>query len=336
MEGLNYMYLPLRFNRSKNIDSTLKTYLWVLLAPLLTAYVQRKFDIGLIYCDDSVPYYGFIIKLLARRAKVVIRLGDLQSGYAFADKHPLLFKLALKIEVSMWRKVDGIVAISEPFKEFIINQGIDKNKVKVVKECIDIGELDLVDCDVKYTGIIMFHGALVKCKGLEVLIDAFNMIRKDYPGLKLMIAGGGSEEKNIKKYVIKNNVNNVDFTGWYDHCKLKNLMNNVQIGVAMRSPNIANNFVVTTCLLENWVYRKPVIVPDLDAFNDEVADGVNGIFYRAGDAKDLYKKLKYLYTNPNLYGKLVKNGMDSAKKVFDHKKIANDMCISVLQFVDKD
>jgi len=260
-------------------------------------------------------------------------MGDLQTGYALADKHPQLFRVAIRIEAFMWKRVDGIIAISKPFKNFIVKQGIADNKVKIVKESINLEGVDFNTTDVKRTGVIMFHGALSSCKGLETLVDSFRMLKRKYPETSLIIAGGGGEEKKIKNYIEKWEVENVILTGWYNFKKLEELMKNVQISVAMRSQNIANNFVVTTCLLENWVYKKPVIAPSLDAFSIEVEDGVNGILFKVGDAKDLYEKLVHLYENPKLYDGLIRNGLKSASEVFDHKKIANDMVNTLLYFI---
>jgi len=51
MKDLNHIYIPLGFSRGKNVDKIFKTYLWVLFAPLCSAYIQRKHNIDLIYCD---------------------------------------------------------------------------------------------------------------------------------------------------------------------------------------------------------------------------------------------------------------------------------------------
>lgn len=331
IENLEYVYLPFSFNRGNNMDKVVKTYLWIGIAPLYVLALQLKHHLDLVYCDDSVPLYGFLSKLISPRSKVVIRLGDLQTGYSLADKHKTLFSIALKFETLMWESVDGVVAISNAFKDFILAQGLANSKISVVEESINLDEAyqssNSASTD---TFTVLFHGALVSCKGIDVLLNAFSEFQKGKSNVRLIIAGGGPEVAKLKEQCQILNLDNVLFTGWYNHEKLNDLMKSVDISVVMRSPNLANNFVVTTCLLENWAYRKPVIAPDLAAFRGVVQDKINGILFKTGDAHDLAQKIDYLYIHRDIYPNLISNGLTTAREVFDHKKIANKM-VSVLE-----
>ncbi|MFC1756116.1 glycosyltransferase [Patescibacteria group bacterium] len=325
INNLEFIRIPFSFNRGNNFDKKLKTYLWIITAPFYVSRLQKKHNIDLVYCDDSVPFYGFFSKILSSRSKVIIRLGDLQTGYALADEHPKLFKLILKVERYMWGKVDGIIAISNPFKAFIVKQGIGEEKIKVVKESINLDGVDFEKVDASKTGVVAFHGSVVKCKGLKVLLDAFYLFNTDFPETKLVVAGGGEEESRIKQYAKEKDIKNVEFTGWYDHNKLDEIMDDVQIAVVMRSPNMANNFVVTTCLLEDWKFKKPVLVPDLEAFKEVIVGGENGVLFKVGNVEDLSDKLRVLYKEEQRYERLVRGGLTTAKETFDHKKIAKSM-----------
>lgn len=326
-KGLNYVFLPFTFNRGNNLDKVIKTYLWIFLIPIFVLIKNKKEKFDLIYCDDSVPYFAFLTKLLNPKTKVVMRLGDLQSGYALADKNKTLFELALKIETFMWKKMDGLVAISNVFKNFLLGRGLDKKQISVVEESINLEDFNISKENIrnKDAATFMFHGALVSCKGLDTLIDAFSHLNKKYPNTRLIIAGGGGEEKRIKEKVDNLGVKNVEFTGWYNHEKLKEIMGRVDISVAMRSTNMANNFVVTTCLLENWKYKKPVIAPDLESFKGVIKDEVNGIMFKVGDSEDLSKKMEYLTNKKELWEVLGENGFKTDQYVFECKKIASKM-----------
>lgn len=335
INGVEFFKLPYKFNRSNNFDKTIKTYLWIVLVPFYIRKLNRKLHLDLIYCDDSVPYYGFLTKIINPKIKVVIRLGDLQTGYMWADRNLFIFRLALIIESLMWKKVDGLVAISESFKKFLVRQGINENKIKVVKESINL-EKNAQDISlVKDSGKIMFHGALVKCKGLETLLKAWKIFSEKHPNTKLIIAGGGPQEATLRHMANKLKLNNVDFKGWYDHQDLEILMREVQMAIVMRSPNMANNFVVTTCLLENWAYKKPVIVPNLASFREVVEENTNGLFFKPGDNKDLAEKMDHLYKNAETYDKLTQNGLETAEKIFSHRKIANDMVTALKSYLQE-
>ncbi|MFZ2664315.1 MAG: glycosyltransferase family 4 protein [Patescibacteria group bacterium] len=330
--GLKYVFLPFTFNRGNSLDKMVKTYLWIFLVPIFVLFKNKKEKFDVVYCDDSVPYFAFFTKLLNPRTKVVMRLGDLQSGYSLAEKHKIMFEIALKIETMMWKKMDGLVAISETFKKFLLEKDLDSKKVSVVEESINLEGLELPkkESEKKSEIVFMFHGALVVCKGLDTLINAFSLIHKEYPNTKLIIAGGGGDEKRIKDLAQSLDLKNVEFTGWYNHEELKEIMADVDISVAMRSPNMANNFVVTTSLLENWKFKKPVIAPDLKSFKSVIKNGANGMLFKVGDIDDLYKKMKYLINNKDIWNMLGENGFKTDQDIFECKKIALKM-VNILE-----
>lgn len=327
IDGVEFLKVPLSFNRGSNFDKAFKTYLWIFLVPFYVRKINKKYSLDLIYCDDSVPYYGFFTKLLNPSLKVVIRLGDLQSGYSWADRNLFIFRLTLVLETLMWKKVDGLIAISEPFRKFIIRQGIKEEKVKVVKESINLERIPAVNrvSQINDRRKIMFHGAVVRCKGLETLLEAWNIFHQKFPEAELVIAGGGSQIGPLKHLANKLKLTGIEFTGWYDNNDFPRLMKDVRMAVVMRSHNMANNFVVTTCLLENWAYKKPAIVPDLASFREVIHDGENGIYFKPGDSRDLADKMEFLYQHDEIYGKLAHNGWQTADKTFNHQKIATDM-----------
>jgi glycosyltransferase involved in cell wall biosynthesis len=149
---------------------------------------------------------------------------------------------------------------------------------------------------------------------------------------RLIIAGGGEEEASLKTLTISLNLKNVEFTGWYDHRKLEEIMRVVDLSVVMRSPNMANNFVVTTCLLENWAFKKPVLAPNLEAFKN-VIDGTNGVLFNVGEPSDLAEKIYTLSQSKSKINQLKKNGYETAQRLFDHRYIAKKMANTLLKYI---
>ena len=334
--NLQFVYLPFHFNRGNYGDKVLKTYLWIILAPFYVLYLQCKYHLDLVYCDDSVPIYGFLSKLISPYSRVVIRMGDLQSAYTLADDHPKIFKITLAIETFMWKTVDGIIAISLPFKKFIASRGISTAKISVVEESLNLSVCNAEKSDYnKLKTVFLFNGSIEKCKGLLTLIDAFKLLREQYENVCLIIAGGGSQEHLLMRYIQRKQLPNISLTGWYDHQKLKKIMSRANVGVVMRSSNMANNFVVTTCLLENMGYRKPVIVPNLAAFRGVITDKLNGLLFEAGNHQSLKDKMEEMHLNRTLWESLAEAGHKTVKEKYDHKKIAHLMANTLEEYAKK-
>lgn len=332
--NINLINLPFYFQRGSRFDKTVKTYLWILIVPFYVFYFQKKYNIDIVYCDDSVPFYSFLCKLLSPRSKIIIRLGDLQTSYLLEDHHPILFKIIFRMELFMWSKMQGIITISDSFKNFIIQSGLNPEKISVVEENVNLEENQILPLisHAKKEVVFGFHGSLEKCKGIKILLRAFKKVNDKHPYTHLIIAGGGSEEKKLKSFVEKKCIKNVSFTGWYNHDSLAKVMNSFDIGVVMRNANLANNFILTTCLLENWKYKKPVLVPDLQTLKLTVQKGKNGIFYKTGDQNDLAKKMIFLIHNQKKCEELGELGFQTAQKKFSHRKIAKKMVKTLLSY----
>ena len=118
-----------------------------------------------------------------------------------------------------------------------------------------------------------------------------------------------------------------------DKTEIEEMMKDVQISVIMRSPNMANNFVVTTCLLENWAFKKPVVVPKLESFEAVIKDWRNGVFFEPGDSEDLAKILEEVYIKTDTYERLVKSGLKTAEREFSHRKVAKNMVSALSSYL---
>ena len=184
--------IPLSFNRGNVLDKIIKTWLWIFLTPFYVRNLIKTKGIDMVYCDDSVPIYGFLIKFFCPKVKVVIRLGDLQTAYSLWEKHKTLFNISQPIESYMWKKMDGIIAISEAFRDYIVGAGVNPKKVAVVEESINLDEKVYLKKKLnKKTTNILFHGSLVSCKGVETLLLAFRDLIKEDSKLKLIIGSEG-------------------------------------------------------------------------------------------------------------------------------------------------
>ncbi len=330
IEGVSIVRIPISFNRWNNTNKVINTLLWIVGVPWFAFLFKKKLGFTAVYCDDSVPYYGFFIKILNPDLKVVIRLGDLQSAYELADKNKFLFKIAQKIEVLMWNHLDGIIPISKAMQDYLINMGIPKEKLAVVEESINLANINTsIEMKSSNKFEIMFHGALVKCKGVETLLNAYKIFANNKSGkVGLVIAGGGPEEIKLKQLAKDLNLANVEFTGSYTSPEILEklgLFDRTNISVVMRSSNFANNFVVTTCLLENWAHKRAVLVPNLESFRTVVTEGINGIFYDPDNEQNLAEKLEYIYNNQKLIQPLGQEGYNTAEKIFKHTEIADKM-----------
>ena len=318
--------------------------MWLILAPIATWNLAKRKKFELIYCDDSFPFYPSIIKfLVGGGCKVFMRLGDLQTGYFLADQgiiKNILFHIFHSIEVVTWKYIDRIIAISDPFKKYVGQRGVDPKKISVVKESINLDfffpeesklreeyEID------KDATIIMFHGAIEKGKGVEVLLIAAEKLIATHSNIYFFIVGDGTVFNAIKAKVDGGPLKQrIILTGWVDLKKIPYFINGADIGIALRNDNMANHFVVTTALMQYWACEKPVLAPKLDSIKEIVVDGENGILFEGGNANDLAKKIECILKMKDQWTRMGKNGREVVRKNFEKEKIAKEMVEVLTQF----
>ena len=337
--------LPFTLRRSRPFDKYLKSVLFVLLAPYIARLLNRDERIIGVYCDDSLPFYGYLVKKLTNK-KVVLRLGDLQTGYILSGRsviHDVIFKLLHSFEVHTWKSVDGLATISRRFEEYVKWSGVNPDKIVTIPESVDtetFRPLEGAEIRSKFgipqdCVLLMFHGVIEPLKGLGTLLD--NVSKLD-PGLqarvKLMIIGNGASLKNLEKKAFDLGLaSKIIWTGWIPFTMITRFLNACDIGIPMRSGNFANNFVVTLALLQYWACAKPVLAPRMKAIADTVRNGENGETFDPQNPQEFCDKLKLLVTENASRLRQGAEGRRLVCKSFDKAVVAKELYLGVTQLL---
>jgi len=202
---------------------------------------------------------------------------------------------------------DVIIVHTEFIKKRIVNEfKVRKNKIKVVKH----GVYKIVDTplltkqkareklELKTDDkVILFFGNIKRYKGLDILISAFSIYRKNLNNLKLIIAGRVNNEDY--KYEIEH---------FLSHSELKESVITKFRYIAEEEVEIlfkAIDVVVlpylegsqSGVLFLSYAYGKPVIASNIGAFPDDIVVGKTGYIFKVGNSKDLANKIKLYFNN---------------------------------------
>lgn len=274
------------FPRTGGLTKHIKSFFWIFYAPLLV--IGKGYDV--IYADDSYPFYPFLVKLVSPFSKVVIRLGDLHLMYYFSG---WVYEFLHFFEKITWCFVDRIIVISEAMKEYV---GV----ADVVLDPVDPKDFEINQYE--KLGSIMFHGLLTKNKNVDLMIEA----AKRMPYLIFTIVGDGPDKKRLESIAPQN----VIFTGWVPFGRMKDLIGMCFVGVALRSENPGNEYVVTSPFLQYGVMGKPCLVTRRKVFGDYP--------WQFSTVDEMVEKLKYLLGAPEEGEKLREYILEN----HDAKKIA--------------
>lgn len=229
------------FNRLGGFRKFWKSLFWIIYAP--ARVIGRGYDI--IYCDDSYPFYAALVKMASPRSRVVLRMGDFHLMYHYRG---WVYDVLHFFERLSWHVVDEIIAISEPMAIFIRER--TNTPVTMVPDPVNV--FDFQQSLVEDDGSVMFHGMLTKNKNIDVLIEAAKLL----PHTPFIIIGDGPDRKRLEALAPKN----VTFRGWVPYEKMNQELSRCSVGVALRSDNHGNEYVVTSPFLQYGAMGKPCLV----------------------------------------------------------------------------
>ncbi|GDX51728.1 hypothetical protein LBMAG27_07750 [Bacteroidota bacterium] len=162
--------------------------------------------------------------------------------------------------------------------------------------------------------LILFFGQIKKVKGLDVLLKAFALIRKQNQNVQLVIAGPTYkvEEEDFLN-IIRDNKMEAD-------CILRlEYIANELIPFYFKSADIValpyRKIYSSGVLIRSLDYGAAIVASDLDVFKDIINDGENGILFQTENAENLSSKMLKLLADKSLQDKL----RGAAKKTADER-----------------
>ncbi len=203
---------------------------------------------------------------------------------------------------------DRYIAVSRNLKRELVElYGLDARKIDVVYNGIEYEKFRRGP-DGKY---IFFIGRIDQMKGVEFLVEAYSMIRKEIPH-RLLLCGTGNKEygRFIRDRITELGLDEcVEIRGRLTESEVLKLYSEASI-VAL--PSIYEPFGIT--VLEGMASGKAVITTTRSGASEIVDNWKNAVVVRPGDPRDLADAMKKLLTESALREGISRNARALSKK----------------------
>jgi colanic acid biosynthesis glycosyl transferase WcaI len=151
----------------------------------------------------------------------VFELGDLwpaSIAAVGAMKKSLALTLVEKLELFLYRRSTHIAALTTSFKENLVERGIDKNKITVVINGVDLARYEPRARDVNLSKkwglenkfVIGYIGTHGMAHALSNVLNAAECMQ-DNATIRFLLAGAGAERTNLMEDAERRALNNVIF-----------------------------------------------------------------------------------------------------------------------------
>jgi glycogen synthase len=200
-----------------------------------------------------------------------------------------------------FRKADAVVAICEGLRADIAARGTPAEKISVVPNGVDATAFPYrrpakeelrAKHGLQEKFVLGFLGSFYPYEGLDILLDAVALLRRERDDIALLLAGGGPAEEELKWQTLRLGIEDVvSFVGRIPYQKVGDYYDLVDLFVYPRRAMRLTETVTPLKPLEAMARGGLVIASDVGGHRELVRHGENGLLFPADDAKALARAL---------------------------------------------
>jgi glycosyltransferase involved in cell wall biosynthesis len=256
-------------------------------------------------CDQKCSKYNYFPCIVNKCVKNSMSASILSSVEMFFNHNILNYT----------QYIDKFIAPSQFLANLVIKSGMNKEKVQVIPNCLT--DIEKISPNFENKDYFIFAGRLSFEKGAFTILKAF----KDLPEQKLLIAGTGPLEEELKQYKSANNMNNIEFLGYVDRKLLPEYIKDSK-GLIIPSECYEN---CPMSIIEAYAYGKPVIGADVGGIPEMITNDINGYVFEVGNIVELKQNIVKLERDKDKQKILGQNAYDFALKNFNSEKHINSL-----------
>jgi glycosyltransferase involved in cell wall biosynthesis len=210
------------------------------------------------------------------------------------------------------KEIDHFIAVTTPAKKALLKEGVAESKISVIPMGVDIHRFKPGKVKRKKVTNILYIGRLVKEKGIEDLLNAYQVLKTEFKNLKLTLIGSGPLKNKCQRS--------------------RAIIKSIPYSQIHKEYQKADIFVLPTSGSSTWQEQfgmvavealatgLPIIISDTEVLR-EVCQGA-ALYFKPGDSLALTQKLHQLIINSKLRKELTKTARSLAFHHYDSRKIA--------------
>jgi PEP-CTERM/exosortase A-associated glycosyltransferase len=218
------------------------------------------------------------------------------------------YRLTRAMETYALRRVDAVTTICEGLRSDILARGIPQQKVTVIPNAVNIEDFNpgeapeqqlARDLGLEGKVVLGFVGSFYAYEGLNVLLQALPAMLKQKPDIRVLLVGGGPEEKALRALAAQLGVaEKVIFTGRVPHADVQRYYNLIDVLVYPRLQMRLTDLVTPLKPLEAMAQGRLIVASDVGGHLELIDDGKTGVLFAAGNVEALASETLALLKAP--------------------------------------
>lgn len=284
-----------------------------------TASLIRKHKIDIIHTHG---YKSDIVGYLAAR---LTGIPIISTPHGFELSINTKLNIYQKLGEIFLKRIDSVVPVSEGLRKQCLDKGISDKKIKVIKNGVDIREVEEIAPDQKIISekrennikIIGYVGQLIERKGLPNLIKAMKVVTNSV-NARLLLIGEGVMRQALEKIVKEEDlVNHVDFLGFrQDRLAIMKCFDVFVLPSYLEG--------LPRVVMEAMAARVPVIASDIPGVREIVRHDDTGMLVPADSPDQLADIILGLVKNPEKADRLRQNAYNHVRLNHSAERMAKE------------
>jgi alpha-maltose-1-phosphate synthase len=289
---------------------------FILFFILLNALFRTKYDV--VHVQQHLPtFFLFIPVLKLRKTKICWTLHDVEiysPGSGISGIMSILFLRLVSQPSLMTKLADSIIVHADSLKNQLVAKGTDEKKIFVVRHfdyryLLEENVLSTESQDELGDNYVLFFGSIAPWKGVEVLIDAAKVVRRQV-GKKFDLVIAGEPLEGYKHIPFFKGLDRGDYgyikilNRWITSAETYDIIRKSSFLVLPYNTMFRSSASGVVPLA--YTFAKPVIVSSIPSLAEYVEHGETGFIFETNNSTQLASymiKLVNDFTKPKEMGK---------------------------------
>lgn len=208
------------------------------------------------------------------------------------------YRASRAVETFVAKQADEVVVISEGLKSALMDRGVAQSKITIVPNALP-AEMFEVSGDeqrsvvklrygLQNAKVIGYFGSFFEWEGLDLLIEAMKDVVEAVPEARLVLAGGGRQERHLRELIHANGLDRVVIlAGRIPHEEVRAFYGVADLMAYPRKAHRLTEMVTPLKPLEAMAQGIPVVASNVGGHREQINDRDNGFLFPAGDSDAL-------------------------------------------------
>ncbi len=265
----------------------------------------------------------FIAKF--RRKILFVEIRDLWPDSISAVgvlRNSLILKVLSLMEYFLYRVSNGIIVLTQSFRDVMIARGVNPNKIHVITNGVNLDFFKPIEVDSQYkkkllngrqflVGYVGTHGYAHQ---LETIIDLAKKCQDTNQSITFIFFGNGARKPFLIRYAKKLGLKNLFFHDQLDKKEMRKILSLLDVSVVHLSNNPVFEKVIPSKIFELMAMGVPILAGISGEGEQLIVDNKCGVCVSPNDLDALYKELLLLKSDVIKTDKMKINALTSSHK----------------------